>query len=641
MEGLLVLLAIGTGTFFAIRFHQQDKGWGWGLLYGLFLCPIALVHALIIALAAFFSGGSVARFARDEDLYTGSIFEYMANGEYDKAVAEYIKLGMAEWENGYSDRAVSYYNQAIKVMDANAIEPTDNPYYWRGFAWLELDEHERAIEDFSRIIEIDHDAETHCTRARIYTHLKDYEKALEDYEKAIGITPNAVTYLDRGIVYLNLGEQDKALNDFHIAIKLDQEPEAYSWAAKVFFEKKEFKKAIEEFTNGISALPDHTEAELARFWRLDPETESYHYDVAIDFMLRFYCGRGICYLNLEEYQKALEDFNVAINLKPNDANAYSGLDDFDKAIKTEAKHANSYIGRGTCYLYLGQHHEALNDLDMAINLMSANDAIPGIDPLSITSISIDHSYAYANRGLTYSMLNCESAAKKDFDKAVALGFDYSQIEEDLQELKGQSKRTEGNFKINPKLNVRREHIPSHTKSPDVSEEEMTTSELQQTVLDILTNNLRPGSSEAEDPNKQCLPWQAVSKATPESLRAFIDIHEAISAIVGPDHYRTRHAGRTSKERIGLVYVTHPIVDGKRARVQIQTLQLPLHPSWSGYIHAGLSGHAQVPIQAKYIENIGTRAGKPVFLVTDRPTPQLCEGLISAFRASSLFNDIQY
>lgn len=168
-----------------------------------------------------------------------------------------------------------------------------------------------------------------------------------------------------------------------------------------------------------------------------------------------------------------------------------------------------------------------------------------------------------------------------------------------------------------------------------------TPEMRQTVLAILKDNLRPGSSEAGD-SKRNLPAQAVSNATFESLRAFLRIHEAISKIIGPDHYRTRHAGRTSKERIGLVYVTHPMADGKRARVQIQTLQLPLRPDWNGYIHAVLSGHARPPVQAEYIETIGApRSGKPVFLVTGKPTHRLCEELISAFRASSLFSDIQY
>ena len=168
-----------------------------------------------------------------------------------------------------------------------------------------------------------------------------------------------------------------------------------------------------------------------------------------------------------------------------------------------------------------------------------------------------------------------------------------------------------------------------------------TTELRQTVFGLLRENLRTGSSEAEDAGKRHLPNEAVANATPESLRAFLKVHQAISEIVGPDHYRTRHAGRTSKDRIGLAYVTRPMVEGRRARTQIQTLQLPLRPGWSGYIHAALSGHVEVPLVADYHEIIGTRVEMPVFLVTSRPTPEFSEGLISAFSTSSLFRDIQH
>ena len=168
-----------------------------------------------------------------------------------------------------------------------------------------------------------------------------------------------------------------------------------------------------------------------------------------------------------------------------------------------------------------------------------------------------------------------------------------------------------------------------------------TADLQDTVLRILKDHLRAGSSEAEDARKRHLPTQAVRIATPDSLSAFLTVHRVLADILGPGHCRTRHAGRTSKERIGLSYVTRPIVDDSPARVQIQTFQLPLNRQWAGYIHATLSGHERVPVKATFVDNIGTRAGRPVFLVTAKPTPEICEGLIDAFRASSLFGDIQH
>ena len=702
METLLVLIAIGTGTFFAIRFHYQDRGWVWGLMYGLFLLPIALAHVLILAMIAFFSSGGFARFAKNEASYFETGIEHMMNGEYDKAISDFdrsIELnpdvpqvyevrGRTYAIQSRYDKAISDFNRAIEIMDDEEAHIDGfNPHYHRGIAWTELNEYDRAMEDFNKAIALHPDPEAYLERGHVFSGLKKYNRALEDYEKAISLNPNADAYRYRGTAYLNLGESEKALNDFQIVIRLDQEePAAYLGAAKAYFDNKDFKKAIVEFTQGISLLPDYMEANSGLFERLKQEKQMEVYDRAIDIMTELYRGRGLCHLNLGEYQEAIKDFDAAINLNPDDADAYqgrgasygqfkkhnqavedldfairlnpnsantfftrgivhfnkedydSGIRDFDRAIALEPSHADSYTGRGRCYLHLGEYRKSISDLDTAISLEDKEGVVPDIK--NTMTISLDSSYAYAIRGLVYSMLGCEAAAEKDFNKAVALGYGYSQIEENLEELKEQSERAKGNFKINPKLNTRRDDVSAQIKHPIASEETMT-QELQQTVLDILTDNLRPGSSEATDQGKRSLPARAVSNATPDSLRAFLEVHEAIGDIVGPDHYRTRHAGRTSKERIGLRYVTRPMVEGKPARTEIQTLQLPLRPSLSGYIHAALSGHDQAPVNAKYVENIGTRAGKPVFLVTDRPTPKFCEELIQAFRTSSLFSDIQY
>ena len=172
MEELLVPLAIGTGIFFAVRFHQQERGWVWGLLYGLFLSPIAVLHVLIIALAAFFSAGGFTLFARDEMSYAETGIEHMMNGEYDKAISDFdraIKLnpyiphiyefrGQTFALQSRYDKAISDFSRAIEVMDKNAIDPHGaNPYYHRGTAWIELNEYIRAIEDFNKAIDLNPD----------------------------------------------------------------------------------------------------------------------------------------------------------------------------------------------------------------------------------------------------------------------------------------------------------------------------------------------------------------------------------------------------------------------------------------------------------------------------------------------------
>lgn len=58
--------------------------------------------------------------------------------------------------------------------------------------------------------------------------------------------------------------------------------------------------------------------------------------------------RGLLYLTLENYQQALTDFNKAISLNPN--------------------YAEAYIGRAAYYYHLGERKNAIADFDKATQL---------------------------------------------------------------------------------------------------------------------------------------------------------------------------------------------------------------------------------------------------------------------------------
>ena len=74
------------------------------------------------------------------------------------------------------------------------------------------------------------------------------------------------------------------------------------------------------------------------------------------------CNRGIAYVELGQYQMAIEDYNKAIRLKP--------------GIMLQA-----YNNRGNVYTKLGQYQMAIEDFNKAIRLKP------------------DYAYAYNNRGI--------------------------------------------------------------------------------------------------------------------------------------------------------------------------------------------------------------------------------------------------
>jgi tetratricopeptide (TPR) repeat protein len=127
------------------------------------------------------------------------------------------------------------------------------------------------------------------------------------------------------------------------------------------------------------------------YYSKDPKTQIEYYSQAlllwkdaygIKIKSAIYVNRGSAYKNLKQYDKAINDYNKAIELNPADADAY--------------------YDRGIIYYYLKQYNKAINDYSKAIELKP------------------NFAYAYNNRGFTYLWLGKCEKAKSDFDKAIEI-----------------------------------------------------------------------------------------------------------------------------------------------------------------------------------------------------------------------------
>ena len=100
---------------------------------------------------------------------------------------------------------------------------------------------------------------------------------------------------------------------------------------------------------------------------------------------------GVSNLNTGKLEKALADFNRAIEIDPQLAGGYLGrantlnmmgrygesIEDYDTVIEIDPKLANAYINRASAYSHLGEYEKAITDYEKGLELDPKADNKPG------------------------------------------------------------------------------------------------------------------------------------------------------------------------------------------------------------------------------------------------------------------------
>lgn len=158
--------------------------------------------------------------------------------------------------------------------------------------------------------------------------------------------------------------------------------------------------------------------------------------------------RGQTLLELQRYQDALNDYNRAVELKPEYAEAWKSkgttllglkryqdaLDAYDKAIQIQPNYWEAWNGRGQALKYLQRYEEAIASFDSAlkiqpnsldawndkgnvqIQLQHYSEAITSFD--KAIKIQSNYSPAWYKRGIALHNLHRYQEAVESYDKAV-------------------------------------------------------------------------------------------------------------------------------------------------------------------------------------------------------------------------------
>ena len=180
------------------------------------------------------------------------------------------------------------------------------------------------------------------------------------------------------------------------------------------------------------------------------------YTIAIEINPNFaqaYNNRGIRKANLNDYKGAISDFTKAIEINPNYADAYNNrgfikadlkdfkgaISDYTKAIEINPNYAQAYSNRGNTKTNLKDYNGGISDYTKAIE------------------INPNFAQAYYNRGISKKKLKDYNGAIDDFTKAIEINpkeadayINRGSVKDDLKDYYGAISDYTKAIEINPK-----------------------------------------------------------------------------------------------------------------------------------------------------------------------------------------------
>jgi|GEM_PF-1704782 len=289
-------------------------------------------------------------------------------------------IARANYEKGETKIAIEYFKKAIEINNRYF-----EAHYNLGVIYYMNEEYDLAIAELKKAVDInDKDYDALYNLGLSYFSKNDYANTIKSFTKAISISSkDSDIFYNRGLAYYNL-----ATDDFKEAVKLDSDHSNAVCAlnhvlrfmlpdntAEIFYkqgianiEKEEYYLAIENFRKAVQLDPLHSKAKESLFFVNKllnaPTTES-----SLN-----YINLGKNYYSKSEYELAIQNFDKAIAINPNNFESYYylgiiyaeienhpfALEAFNKALELNPDHAESKASL-ECILAINAANEQTND----------------------------------------------------------------------------------------------------------------------------------------------------------------------------------------------------------------------------------------------------------------------------------------
>ncbi len=202
----------------------------------------------------------------DAAFYQNRADDYLARGEYDRAIADYSEVlrlnpqdAVAYYSRGFAhhykadrDRALADYKTATELKPELASQPMLQCVFYKSTKGESPD---KAIEDCSKTISASANfALAYFIRGNAYLDKKDNDQAILNYNKTVELRPNyALAFLHRGLAFCEKQDYVIAIADYSKAIELDPKTStAYNNRGNCYEKKGNLQEAANDYQQAIS-----------------------------------------------------------------------------------------------------------------------------------------------------------------------------------------------------------------------------------------------------------------------------------------------------------------------------------------------------------------------------------------------------
>ncbi len=309
------------------------------------------------------------------------------------------------------------FEAGIAAME-KAIQ-LDSTYNWvyndLAFAYLFYGNQRKAFENIEKYISLNPtDINPLDSKAQIQMLVGQYQGSISNYERVLALQPdfpNARPFLAQ--TYIALGQYSRALEVLNDDIRLAYSPKFKStgqaYKARVYFLKGEFVKAIELADQGLTLDSTNLIAHWIRgrsLLQLGNKNALQDEISALESALREFGGldgrwflyhlQGEIALQESNYNRAIESFRKALDLKPPDRSFYlaakgkayeragkffEAIQQYDAALAFNPNNAQAAFGIATAYEKAGEKVKAKQAYKRVLEIWS--DADPGITEVDI------------------------------------------------------------------------------------------------------------------------------------------------------------------------------------------------------------------------------------------------------------------